>query len=265
VDDIAEIIKGRLDLLLSSARVEVFEKETRLNYKPPKCKFIVMNKKELVEDDIKGMMLGIVQNHEYLGTIVSEDGSRNVEIGSRTSATKSVCNEVVQILKTTELSKVRLRYVNLLSNACVDSKVKYGCAVWNELNDKQKKDINSLKINLLKRVMEMSFSTPSSAVMYEFGITDLAMEVEMEKIILMCDMFKKTNSIAKALLQTMMRKKVPGFCVELLRALETFGLQEDDQLFEEELKKIREKLKMKILEMQSQKLGKQMLLESKCD
>ena len=135
-----EIIKGSLDLLLSSARVEVFEKETRLNYKPPKCKLIVMNnKKEDIEDDIKGVLLQIVQNHEYLGTFVSEDGSRNVEISSRISATKSVCNEVVQILKTTELSKVRLRYVNLLSNACVDSKVKYGCAVWNELNDKQKK------------------------------------------------------------------------------------------------------------------------------
>ena len=111
----------------------------------------------------------------------------------------------------------------------------------------------------------MSFSTPSCAIMYEFGITDLDIEVEMEKIILMCDVFKKTNSIAKALLQTMMRKKVPGFCVELLKALENFGLQEDDQLFEKEGKKIRENLKMKIVEMQSQKLGKQMLLESKCD
>ena len=139
VDDIAEIIKGSLDLILSSARVEVFENETRLNYKPPKCKLIVMNKKEDIQDDIKGVCLQIVKNHEYLGTFVSEDGTRNVEISSRIKATKSVCNEVVQILKTTELSTVRLRYVNLLSNACVDSKVKYGCAVWNALNEIQKK------------------------------------------------------------------------------------------------------------------------------
>jgi hypothetical protein len=260
VDDIAEIIKGSLDLILSSARVEVFEKETRLNYKPPKCKLIVMNKKEDIQDDIKGVCLQIVQNHEYLGTFVSEDGTRNVEISSRIKATKSVCNEVVQILKTTELSTVRLRYVNLLSNACVDSKVKYGCAVWNALNEIQKKGINDLKINLLKRVMEMSFSTPSCAIMYEFGVTDLDMEVDMEKILLMCDVLKKSDSIVKALLQTMMKKKVPGFCVDVVNALDKFGLKEDDVIFDDEGKKIRENLKKKIVEMQSEKLGKKMLL-----
>ena len=64
---------------------------------------------------LNGMLLEIVKNHEYLGTVVSEDGSRNVEINKRILATKSVCNEIVQILKLTELSKVRLQYVNMLS------------------------------------------------------------------------------------------------------------------------------------------------------
>ena len=108
----------------------------------------------------------------------------------------------------------------MLSNACVDSKVKYGCAVWNVLNEIQKKGINDLKINLLKRVMEMSFSTPSCAIMYEFGVTDLDMEVDMEKILLMCDVLKKSDSIVKALLQTMMKKKVPGICVDVVNALD---------------------------------------------
>ena len=109
VDDIAEIIKGNLNVVLSSARVEVFEMESRLKFKPTKCKLIVMNRKEDIRDEIKDMWLEIVKNHEYLGTIVSEDGSRNAEINNRIIATKSVCNEIVQILKMTELSKVRLR------------------------------------------------------------------------------------------------------------------------------------------------------------
>ena len=265
VDDIAEIIKGKLDLVLSSARVEVFEMETRLNYKPPKCKLIVMNKMEDIRDEIKDWWLEIVKHHEYLGTFVSEDGSRNVEINSRISSTKSVCNEIVQILKTTELSKVRLRYVNLLSNACVDTKVKYGCAVWNSLNEKQTKDLNDLKVNMLKRVMEMPYSTPTTAVMYEFGVTDLDIEVDMERILLMCDVMKKTDSVAKALLQTMLAKKISGFCTDLIDALKKFNLDDDDEVFEKEGKKIREQLKKKIVVMQGQKLGKKMLLEAKSD
>ena len=73
VDDIFEVIKTQYDLVLSSARSEVFQKETRLNFKPSKCKFMVMNQTEHIEDDIGGIKLEQVKNHEYLGTIISAD------------------------------------------------------------------------------------------------------------------------------------------------------------------------------------------------
>ena len=100
----------------------------------------------------------------YLGTIISSDGSRNEEINQRLTDAKSVSNEIVQVLKITELSRVRLRYVNTLSNACLDSKVKYGCGVWNKLSSNQEKEINELKVRLLKRVLELPYSTPSSII-----------------------------------------------------------------------------------------------------
>ena len=80
VDDIFEVVKSQYDLLLSSARSEVFQKETRLNFKPPKCKIMVMNQTEQIEDDIGGKILEQVVDHEYLGTMISNDGTRNKEI-----------------------------------------------------------------------------------------------------------------------------------------------------------------------------------------
>ena len=64
----------------------------------------------------------------------------------------------------------------MLSNACVDAKVKYGCAVWNELSNGQIKELNSLKVNMLKRAMELPYSTSSSIIQYEFGVTDLELD-----------------------------------------------------------------------------------------
>ena len=46
VDDIIEVMKTQYDLVLSSARSEVFQGETRLNFKPSKCKIMVMNQRE---------------------------------------------------------------------------------------------------------------------------------------------------------------------------------------------------------------------------
>ena len=85
-------------------------------------------------NDIGGKKLEQVVDHEYLGTIISNDGTRNKEIERKISDARSVSNEIVQVLKTTELSRIRLRYVGTLPNACLDAKVKYGCGVWNELN-----------------------------------------------------------------------------------------------------------------------------------
>ena len=116
-----------------------------------------MYQKEDIANDIGGTKLLLVAEHEYLGTIISDDGSRNKEVNRRISDGKSVSNEIVQLLKTTELSKVRLRYVNMLSNACLESNVKYGCAVWNKLNSCQTKNINELKVRLVNVYLNSHF------------------------------------------------------------------------------------------------------------
>ena len=264
VDDIFEVVKSQYDLLLSSARSEVFQKETRLNFKPPKCKIMVMNQTEQIEDDIGGKILEQVVDHEYLGTMISNDGTRNKEIERRISDARSVSNEIVQVLKTTELSRVRLKYVGMLSNACLDAKVKYGCGVWNELNTRQEKDLNDLKVKVMKRVLELPYSTPSSGVKYEFGLMDLDLDCKMEKIILAYDTLK-TDGIVKELLSIMMKNKVPGFCLEVLEALKVMGLDEDSEELHREGKHLRQFLKMKIVGIQRERLVGQMITESKSD
>ena len=264
VDDIFEVIKTQYDLLLSSARSEVFQKETRLNFKPSKCKVLVMNEKEQIEDYIGETKLEQVVEHVYLGTIISCDGSRNKEIETRVSETRSVANEIVHVLKSTELSRVRLKYVSLLSNACLDSKVKYGCGVWNELKSRQKKDLNDLKVKVIKRVLELPYSTPSSGVKYEFGLTDLDLDCVMEKIILAYDTLK-TEGIARDLLAKMMENKVPGFCLEVLQCLKVMGLNEHSEELQKESKALRLLLKSRIVGIQRERLVEQMLIESKCD
>ena len=52
-----------------------------------------MNQREDIADEIDGVELLQVTNHTYLGTIISEDGSRNMEINQRIIEAKSVSNE----------------------------------------------------------------------------------------------------------------------------------------------------------------------------
>ena len=76
-----------------------------------------------------------------------------------------------------------------------------------------------MKPALIKRVLQLPSSTPSDAILYEFGITDLVFDVLMEKVILAVSTLKSDEKrISKQLLEAMLVKRVPGFCTEFLEA-----------------------------------------------
>ena len=105
----------------------------------------------------------------------------------------SVANEIEQICKETELSTLRLKYVKLLISSCLDSKIRFGSALWNILENKKiTKDLNKIKPSLLKRVMEIPQSTPSVAIQYEFGINNLELDILSEKVILAIELKGRT-------------------------------------------------------------------------
>ena len=153
-----------------------------------------MNQKEIISDCIGNFLLEIVLHHIYLGTIISADGNRNEEIKKRIADAKSVSNEIVMILKLPELSHLRLKFVNMLAKSCLDEKLKYGCAVWNKLNKSQIKELNAIKLDMIKRIMELPFSTPSVIIQYEFGVIDMDLEVIMEKVLLYFETLRSDSS-----------------------------------------------------------------------
>ena len=68
--------------------------------------------KETVDICLNGEVMEVVENHTYLGTVISRNGERIADMNERMKQSNSVANEVVQICKETELSRIRLRYVN---------------------------------------------------------------------------------------------------------------------------------------------------------
>ena len=76
VDDILEIIKSFIDLNTTIIGNETFEKTNRIHFKPCKCKVMCSNC--VPPDDIKmnEAILEVVNDHEYLGSIISKQRQR---------------------------------------------------------------------------------------------------------------------------------------------------------------------------------------------
>ena len=249
----------------SSLEAEVFEKKTRLHFKVSKCKVMAMNcKKNSGSVILNGEEMEEVKEHVYLGTLVSANGERFEEMKSRIAKSNSVSNEIVQICKTPELSSIRLKYVKILISACLDGTVKYGSALWDATRYKGKQsELNGIKVNLLKRVLQLPSSTPSVAVQYEFGINDLTLDILMEKVILAVETLRlDENRLSRRIFEAMFKKQIPGFCSEVVEACNILGVSIEVLVT---VKDVRQVLKERVIDIQSGELLKRMVLSSKMD
>ena len=264
VDDVLGIAGSIAITNEDSINCEVFEKKSRLNFKLSKCKVIIMNSKKHQNVVMKDEIMENVNEHIYLGTIISANGERFSEMNSRINKTNSVSNEIEQICKSPELSLICLRYIKLLINSCLDGKLEYGCALWNVTKFKSSSDkLDRIKPNLLKHVLQIPASTPSAAVQYEFGINNLVLDILMEKVVLGVETLKlDDNRISKQILKLMLEKKIPGFCTELIEACTILGVSLDDLM---NVRDVRNVLKKKVIEIQSSELLMKMVLCSKMD
>ena len=142
--------------------------------------------------------------------------------------------------------------------------MKYGCALWDIRKSKKSiEEMNKLKPNIIKRVLQLPMSTPSDAVQYEFGVNDLSFDVMVEKIILAVETLNNDDErVAKKLLQSLMEKQVDGFSTELIDVCEVLNVSFNKMLEETD---VRKKLKSRIIKVQEQELYKRMLSSSKMD
>ena len=263
VDDILEMVVSFFDLNITIIGNETFEKSNRICFKPCKCKIICCNCTPSDEIKLNEAVLEVVQDHEYLGSIVSEKGRRN-DLLKRIASCKGVANEIVEICRTEGVNELCLTFMTVLIDACFKSKFKHGCEVWDCFNKGDLTTINKLLPSMAKRILKMPGSTPTAAVKHDLGIVDLDLEVAMERTLLASKILQMDDTrISKRLLTSMMEKGVPGFCTALEESLQLLGINDINDLCH--VKDKRKYVKNSMIELQKERIVQEMLKGSKTD
>ena len=262
VDDVLEVNKSFMDLRVSNVGNECFERTNRVELKPSKCKAICSNC-EKEETELDDAPLEIVEEHKYVGTLVAGKG-RKSDLKKRINDCKGVLNEIAEICKVMGVSEVRMNFVLLLINSCFALKFKHGCEIWDRLNKAETNIVNSLIPDTMKRILEVSKSTPTTAVIHDMGIVDLDLEICMERILLAVKVMKMDSSrIVKQLFEAMFELMIPGFCSFLKEDLELFGIH--DLAFFNDISDERKIMKEMMIKLQHERLVIAMMKGSKTD
>ena len=208
-------------------------------------------------------VLEVVEDHEYLGSIISAKGRKN-DLLKRIADCKGVINEIVEICRNAGVTEVCLTFLSTLIDTCFKMKFKHGCEVWDTFTKFELTTINKLIPNMIKRTLKVPGSTPTAAVKHDLGVIDLDVEVAMERILLASKVLQLDDSrISKQLLSSMMEKRVPGFCTALEESLKLLGINDVTEL--DNLKDKRKYVKDFAVETQRKRIIIDMLKGSKTD
>ena len=160
-----------------------------------------MNCDPIEEIKMNGVVLDVVKDHEYIGSLISVKG--------RIKDSKGVANEIVEICKTGCVSELRCTFVRLLIDSCFKSRFKHGCESWDMFTNKDVQSINCQIPGICKRIMELPGSTPTTdAILHDLWLVDLDLEIKVERIILASKVTKQDDSrISKRLLNHCMIRK----------------------------------------------------------
>ena len=117
--------------------------------------------------------------------------------------------------------------------------MKFGCSIWNVSKCSTTAErLDALKPSLLKRVLQLPQSTPSSGIQYDFGINDLGLEILMEKVIRAVTALQHSeNRIVTQILKAMLAAHVPGFCTEVIDACRMLGTSLEELMAVKDVRK----------------------------
>ena len=262
VDDLLELARNWMDANMGTVSNEIFERKNRLYFKPSKCKVICINCRD-DNIELNGVALEMVREHKYLGTIVENKG-RVADIRKRINDCQGVLNEIVLICKEGGITVIGLKFVILLIDSCFKSKFKHGCEVWDEFNKKDRHTINALIPNMIKRVMQLPRSTPSNAIIHDFGIVDLELDIRIERVLLAIEVCKLNEErIVRKLFEKLYEKQVNGFCTQILLDLQNLGIDNIHKIISE--KHPRDYLQKIVFQIQKKSLLESMSVASKTD
>ena len=113
-------------------------------------------------------------------------------------------------------------------------------------------------------MLQVPNSTPAAAVKHDMGVTDMDLEVAMERIILASKILQMSDCrISKKLLTSMLEKEIPGFCTSLRESLSLLGLSSITEI--DSVTDKRKHLKKLVIQIQRTRIVEEMLVLSKTD
>ena len=123
-----------------------------------------------------------VESDTYLGDVICGDGSNHLNIQSRVSKGLGKIAQIMSMIEKISLGKHYFKIAFLLRESTFLSSILTNSEIWYKLSREELEDLEVLDRTLLKRILSVPDSTPTSALYLETGCMSITTTIKARRI-----------------------------------------------------------------------------------
>ena len=186
VDDIADLSGHFGDVIISHENALEFAKKKKLQFAPDKCYIMLIKQKNKSNPVpvlyINGEVVTEVSAMKYLGDIFNALGNNEDLIADRIKRGTAAMVSIHGFMRETSVGPYTLSVYLLLHNAIFLSSILFNCQAWSNITEKQIKELRTLQLRYLKKMMGVRSATANAFVYLELGVLPIEYEIHKRQI-----------------------------------------------------------------------------------
>ena len=165
-------------------------------------------------------------DEKYLGDIISHDGRNSKNIKARINKGRGIVKKILNILNCIPFGKLYFQIAVILRNSLLVSSLLCNSEAWFNLTKADLNLIESVDLELLRKILNAPLTTPKEALFLELGVMPLRDIIRQRRIIFLHYIIKqKSESMIGRIFETQNRKRTPkDWITTVLKDLEELNL-----------------------------------------
>ena len=256
VDDVLSSTEGVKNQKNVLSKVNEFGKMNKLEWGAEKCQVMQVGKKVVTPDtwNLGDKQIKNTSYYKYLGDTITNDNKNKKLIETRENAVNAVVRQINTVASSDVMREIESQVILNLYEKCVVPSLVNNSESWT-LSPTEEKRMDEIGIQAVKRLFNLTTTTPSVAILHSFGLLFITQIIDEKRFLYLHKILNREQEHWTKLMLLHLNTKNVGWAKSINEKLQQYGLETNWNMIKIMTKnEWKEKVRKSILEINGFKL-----------
>ena len=226
IDDVASSTKGLKNQFSILNKIDEFARKNKLEWGENKCQVMQVGRKVKVPEKWKlgAKQIGNTKSYKYLGDVVTDDNKNKQNLIARENRLNATTRQINATASSEVMRGIETKAILELYEKCIITSFLFNAESWT-LTLTEERRIDKTLIQAMKRLFGLPTTTPSTAIIFNFGLLYATQIVDQKRFIFLHKILSREDDHWTRLMLTHLQSINAGWAKQITEKLETYKLE----------------------------------------